>query len=137
MKRSLLVAAVSAAACLSVASAYAGYKDALADDEVVLNLTTYTAWAGFGATRASKDTNEYAAVDNWYAKGDPDPLQGHVYLRDKTGAYAGCWTSDAGIIGAIRSAPSDAKLTVQWDHGTGECLYVQVFNGSYNAPKLN
>jgi hypothetical protein len=134
MKRSLTASLAGLFVCAFAVSAYAGYRDTQQEDEVLVNHTTNTAWGSMGAARNSADSNQYIGVDNWWVKG-ASSFEGRVYIRDASGAYAGCWTEDPNMITVIRSAPSDGKLTVQWNASTGECTYVQVFNVSYNAPK--
>lgn len=78
------------------------------------------------------------------ARNTPDSVQwigcqsGGAYATctavDAKGLTGSCSTSKPAHLAAVHSLNGDSTIVFAWD-GTGKCLFVDVRNGSYAAPK--
>lgn len=128
--RRILLGGLAAVLAVSVAVpvAVAGNRFAQA---VVVNAAYHNAYGDLGAARNSADSVQlFSCYTTTYVGAD----YGSCYARDAAGATTSCYTTDPGLLAAIRSVQGDSYVYFAAD-ASATCTTVQVTHSSQLQPK--
>jgi hypothetical protein len=86
-----------------------------------------------GGARGSSDNN--ARIGCQVVAGKTGSVNATCLAVDSNGQTAGCHTTNANLIGQIRSIESDSFIVLEWDTDAAECQFIWVGTDSAYRPK--
>jgi hypothetical protein len=120
---------VAGAICAAAPRARAGEKEHL---PITIDLVQRVATGQMADARRSAD--DQSAIEIAISAGAKGSTA-QVTFTDAKGNVAMCQTSAEPMVRTLQTVPSDGALRVRWDDDDG-CVSVEVWNASYNRPKI-
>ena len=117
---------MSALAVLGITSAvFAGARSYF---PLSVNVSGHFANGGLAETHNTADTTQYVECGS-------NPTAGFCTVRDATGTFYSCFTTDPSLLAVIRSMSPDSTFSIEWDPTTSQCTYVLSYASSRVAPR--
>lgn len=92
-----------------------------------INVAERYANGGLAETHNTEDTEQFAECGS-------NPTAGFCTVRDVSGNYYSCYTTDPATIAVIRSMSPDSLFSIAWDE-SGVCTYVLSYASSRVVPR--
>ena len=136
MSRSLVplrrAAVFAGLALLICGPARGGYKDKW---PLTINLGTSTVQGSLASVRGSPDAKALLGCEVSGLAGAYGGFAVSCWAYDAAGVFAGCWSNDPVMAGALSSLNGDSLLRFSFD-AQGKCTYLTATNLSWAEPKV-